>query len=248
MRSEGRKNTRSPLMGVRHGRKQRNFSGTRSPASRPEPPYAASANPFSHFDCLKRGGSCSPSDGAGPHSGIGWAWFGGHGEKEIATLTQPVTLEGTLATLSFFLSVNRASIDRNGAWSIYLDDTQLFSINDGSVGDYEFQDLDISDFADGLTHILRFEAVFEGTAITNFFVDDIMLQTCAPRRPTGGERVEPEDDSSGTGVSETGLPSETETGPNSETGARGEAGTGGGSEDAPPTGSDGESGTTANEP
>jgi len=157
--------------------------------------------------------SCSPTDGAGPHSGNGWAWFGGHEEMETAALTQFVTLDGTLATLSFFVSVNRASVRRNGAFAIYLDGTQLFSVGDFAVTDYEFLELDISDFADGRLHVLRFEAVFEGTAITNFFVDDVLLQTCTPKRPTDGEGTGGE---SGTG-NESGTDSATATGDASST-------------------------------
>jgi len=204
----------------------------------PTPNWVETTGVFPTIICDE---SCSPTDGAGPHGGTGWAWFGGHGEMETATLSQPVTLDGTVATLSFFFSINRASIDNNGVFAVYLDDTQLFAQNDGVVGGYQHIELDISDFADGLTHMLRFESVFSGTAITNFFVDDVTLQTCAPSGSSGVERTDP---STGTG-NETGTGGGTETDAGT-TGSSSDAATGTG--DASSVGSEGESSAAADAP
>lgn len=36
--------------------------------------------------------------------------------------------------------------------------------------------IDVSAFADGAAHVLRFESTIDAGAVTNFFVDDVRLQ------------------------------------------------------------------------
>lgn len=134
--------------------------------------------------------------GSGAYSGTWWAWFGGIGSAvEDSTLEQDVTIPSGTQYLNFYLEIF-FTIDQNnptdiatGYLRVLVDGTNLFEVthNDQSTYSvYRAVSIDISAYADGSSHTLRFVSHTEPAAdepiavkTLNFFVDDICMSDTA---------------------------------------------------------------------
>ncbi|MGZ8244074.1 PEP-CTERM sorting domain-containing protein [Methylomagnum sp.] len=86
--------------------------------------------------------------------------------------TAPIPLGA--ATLSFFLEI--PAIDSPSDFlKVFVDGTEVFSINATAVMAYMQQSVDISAFADGAPHVLSFQSttISANGNVSNFFVDDV---------------------------------------------------------------------------
>ncbi len=122
--------------------------------------------------------------GAGPHSGDGWAWFGGLAtERDAASIRQTITFpRAKSATLQFYLRIPAAFA--GDALEVMVDDMQIaaFGADDAEAyAGYELVALDVSDYADGKAHALIFKSITGNSGNTSFFVDDVCLVTTASR-------------------------------------------------------------------
>jgi subtilisin family serine protease len=121
--------------------------------------------------------TCDPGSGTGPHSGDWWARFGGALLTETGSLDQDVTIPLGNAQLSFWLEIPEAGT--RGLIEASIDGSVLFSATEAIAGlyvPYRQVTLDVSAYADGSSHNLRFESTTDaGAGKTSFFVDDVSL-------------------------------------------------------------------------
>lgn len=143
---------------------------------------------------------------AGPEEGDVWAWFGGTADAVTETLEQTVTLPrgdaelefqlwaGAVSTSSFSLQVslddteiftfssddlNREDDEEDGEEE---DDTTLAGLAAGDedgedyTEGYEDVELDLSDYTDDKTHVLRFTFTKDGLGDTNLSLDEVSLE------------------------------------------------------------------------
>ena len=126
--------------------------------------------------------NCDPYNGCFPHSGSWWAWFGGDPFGESASLQQEVRFPaGDTATLDFYLTIPDA--ETPAYLRVFLDGNLLFEATEADIdtyADYTLVPLDVSAYADGGDHLLRFESTTEAGGITNFWVDDICVIVTTP--------------------------------------------------------------------
>jgi uncharacterized repeat protein (TIGR01451 family) len=133
---------------------------------------------------------CSVSrcgNGAGtslPRTGEWWAWFGGAAGPETAYLEQEMIMPaGGEAFLSFWLwngDTGMAGVDR---FQVLMDGAEVFRAAAGHpwyTSGYAEAKVDLSPWADGKPHRLRFQGVQTSRRITNFSLDDVSLVGCAP--------------------------------------------------------------------
>jgi len=124
------------------------------------------------------------------HGGTYLAWFGGiqaSDPTEIGTLQQSVTIPNGTATLSFWLIIGSAA-DRPGDFlKVKIDSTSVFTVTNlerAGYGAWTQVTVPVSAFANGGAHTVRFESTVETGGNTNFFVDDIALDSqpigCTP--------------------------------------------------------------------
>jgi hypothetical protein len=113
------------------------------------------------------------------HDGTYCAWFGGFGTLHTADITQTVTISNTGgAALSFWLFTATISGDE---MTVSMDGTPIFTVNDSNAGQYSAGytqvTLDVSSYADGGSHDLRFSGAVVGDGI---FVDLVSLNDDLP--------------------------------------------------------------------
>jgi hypothetical protein len=141
---------------------------------------------------------CQPEPDFGARTGSWWAWFGGlksgtnGASPEEASLSQEVMLPAddgdSSATLRFYLRRERCSADPDDKaidrLVVELDSQEFFAATatDPDCGSevYQEQVVDLSSALIGAeqTAELRFYAILNGDALTNFFVDDVSLFAC----------------------------------------------------------------------
>jgi len=122
--------------------------------------------------------------GTGPRTGMYWAWFGGLAAYEEGSLDQDVVLTVGTATLTFYLEAIVCDSPADYL-EVLIDSTQVYSVTGasalcGNLG-HTLQTVDVSAFADGGTHNIMFysETFANNGGVTNFFVDDVMLDNTA---------------------------------------------------------------------
>ena len=130
---------------------------------------------------------CSPSScgTSGARTGTWWASFGGPiGVTETASLQQTVVIPQGKAWLSFYLRNPESSGNGTDALRVRVDGTQVLSIPTGNsiyMAGYARVVVDLSTYANGGSHTIRFETTTSGSpAATKFFVDDVFLTLCEP--------------------------------------------------------------------
>jgi hypothetical protein len=129
---------------------------------------------------------CGTGLGTGPHSGDWWAWFGGISAAETGFVRQQVTLDPGVAELRFWLEIPAASGTGQDFLSVSIDGTEVFSVTDADAASFPVYTevvVDVSEFADGGTHLLSFDSSVFGGGTTNFFLDDVLLDVQAPDGP-----------------------------------------------------------------
>lgn len=122
---------------------------------------------------------CDPKCGvSGAHTGLWWAWFGGAGTiAEYGYVSQSVTIPAnSTPRLEFYLWNRDSSGNGVDDFRVIMDGNEIFSIYAGNplfTGGYTLVDLDLSPFADGSPHLLKFDSNSTGTATTNVDLDDV---------------------------------------------------------------------------
>ena len=128
--------------------------------------------------------SCGNGSGSGPRSGTYWVWFGGIiGVEETSSMEQTVTIPtGPTATLNFWLEIPVAAT--TGLMNVLIDGTPIFTVTQAGAAAYPTYtqvSLDVTPWADGASHSLRFSATTAaGAGVLNFFIDDISLTVAEP--------------------------------------------------------------------
>ncbi len=141
-------------------------------------------------DCGDGGGT------AGPRTGSVWGWFGGtNSDWENAHLYQTVTFPSSgLGTLQFYFWIGAAEpgSDAGDVFSFTVGDVVMFTasaLQAGQYPNYTLISLDVSGFADGQAHQIRFGSLTRDQAV-NFNLDDVSLTNCAPlEQPNSGPKA-----------------------------------------------------------
>lgn len=121
----------------------------------------------------------------GPRTGNWYAWFGGTSSAETATLTQTKAISAGPKLLSFYLRWGSAP-DPAATFKVTLDGTVIFALTGATsspyAGAYTRAAIDVSAYADGAAHVLKFELVSAGGGggATSVYVDDIALTSLHP--------------------------------------------------------------------
>jgi S-layer homology domain len=146
-----------------------------------------------------------------PRTGNSWAWFGGNNANddavEIASAEQTITFPSgaSSVTLDFYLRIGFVTAPFTDTLEVQVDDVtqQLFAEPSTPEGSYTLRSLDLTAFADGAAHTIKFlytQATPANDNKANFDVDDVTLDiACAPLTPMA-LAVDP----SGNGVLEPG--------------------------------------------
>ncbi|HOE35758.1 MAG: S8 family serine peptidase [Anaerolineaceae bacterium] len=121
---------------------------------------------------------CGTGTGTGPHTGDVWSWFGGSSSGDTGYVSQDVLILPGTAEMTFY--VEQYVCGTAGAsnyLALKIDGTEIWR-TDGSdpacgVLGYRLVTVDVSDFADGDTHEIKFDSVTVDSG--NFFVDDVEL-------------------------------------------------------------------------
>jgi hypothetical protein len=124
---------------------------------------------------------CTEDPGAEPYEGTWFAWFGGLPQPEVASVEQTVTIDGETAYLSFRFEINAAAGTGDDTFVVSIDGVSVFMVSDADVDRFDTYtpvSIDVSEYADGGDHVVRFEADFPGTGLSNFFLDSVELLTC----------------------------------------------------------------------
>ncbi len=137
--------------------------------------------------------SCGTGGGtAGPNTGSWWAWFGGIGALEVATVDQGITFtSGSTVALDYFLWIG---VDGSGTdpFTVEMDGAvqkTIISNDPAFAAGYTMDSVDLSAFADGAAHNLLFRGGNTPVGTTNFNLDDISVTITAPPPPVGGVEV-----------------------------------------------------------
>ncbi len=111
-------------------------------------------------------------------SGTYWLWLGGANSTEIGSVDQDVVIPTGAATLAFWLLLGDSGAV--ASMDVSIDGDVLFSVTEADAATYVTYTevtMDVSAYADGNSHNLRFESTEYGTASSNFnfHVDDVSL-------------------------------------------------------------------------
>ncbi|RKZ71940.1 MAG: hypothetical protein DRR19_32295 [Candidatus Parabeggiatoa sp. nov. 1] len=117
------------------------------------------------------------------HSGEYFAWFGSAFPARSGSVEQTLIMPVGTTALSFWLQM--PSAESLGYLQVSIDSNPIFGVTEADVAkysDYTPVTVDISAYADGGIHNLRFESIVVGGAAMRFFVDDVALTstTCLP--------------------------------------------------------------------
>ena len=117
------------------------------------------------------------------HSGEYFAWFGSAFPARSGSVEQTLIMPVGTTALSFWLQIPSAGSP--GYLQVSIDSNPIFGVTEADVAkysDYTPVTVDISAYADGGIHNLRFESIVVGGAAMRFFVDDVALTstTCLP--------------------------------------------------------------------
>lgn len=129
---------------------------------------------------------CGTGTGTGPRSGVYWSWFGGIQTYEYSWIEQPVTIpSGYNATLTFWLE-QRVCDSSADYMRVLIDGVEVYRTRGnsslcGRLG-YTQQTVNVSAFASGSPRTLRFQSEIYANngGVTNFFLDDIVLDATPP--------------------------------------------------------------------
>lgn len=155
-------------------------------AGTPNPSWTEASTNFGTPLCTVA--DCGTGGGTGPFAGTWWAWFGGIGAAETASVSQSITIPTGDAELQFQFEVPVCNGGAGDFIEVTLDGDVLMTHTcaDGLIDPYELQTIDVSAYADDGTYDLVFNSVSGSSgSADNFFVDDVIV--CA----TGAEPPPP---------------------------------------------------------
>ena len=119
---------------------------------------------------------------AGPEEGEVWAWFGGTADAVTETLEQTITLARGDVELEFQLWAGAVSASVF-SFEVSLDDTVIYTLTsddlldeDDFTGGYADVELDLSDYTDDKSNVLRFTISKDGLGDTNLSLDEVSLE------------------------------------------------------------------------
>ena len=130
---------------------------------------------------------------AAPRTGLIWAWFGGAGSTstipEIGSLEQTVTIaSSSTATLNFYMWIGSYG-SATDIFNVKMDGTVVFTTfadNAAYATGYTLVTVDLTAYANGGSHVLRFDATQYTTTATNINVDDVSLDV-VPAGPSAND-------------------------------------------------------------
>lgn len=132
--------------------------------------------------------------GVGPRTGEWWAWFGGTNSAEEGFLQQRKRIAAGPKTLTFWIWWSAGNHPAS-TFKVKLDGTAVFTITGATNAAYRSDwtpvSIDISAYADGNMHTLRFEQSNQAGQLTNIHVDDISLGSPAAPTATPSPTVTP---------------------------------------------------------
>lgn len=122
--------------------------------------------------------SCFAIDFNFARTGQWWAWLGNFSSDTF--VSQTVFLDaGQPVVLKFYFGNIGSDPGGDDRLEVYIDDQlvfQRFEFNPTVQFEYELVNIDLSDFADGQEHVVRFRGTdFSGNS-TTFFVDDVSIR------------------------------------------------------------------------
>jgi hypothetical protein len=125
-----------------------------------------------------------------PHSGDYVAWFGGwNSGSESQSISQTVTLPAGGPLYLNYYRETVFQVDTSANLVVSIDGTAVETTDLGTQADldYVLHSIDISAFADGASHELKFQYDYSDEASVSdgsTFIDDVTIgSTPAPRRP-----------------------------------------------------------------
>lgn len=132
-------------------------------------------------------GSCSKGGVSSAHTGDWWSWFGGWSATGTAAYTayasQSVTIpSGSPRFLNFWKQAARAAADTTAdTFSVTIDGTEVHSEVVGTEDKaYVGQSVDVSTYADGASHEVKFTLAHSGAGgDASYFLDDVTLDCTA---------------------------------------------------------------------
>ena len=121
---------------------------------------------------------CGTGTGTGPRTGDVWSWFGGSYSGDSGYVSQDVTIGVGLAELSFYVEQYVCGIGGvNNYLRLLIDDHEIWRTDgtDPACGVFGYRqiELDVSAYADGNLHEIKFDSNTVGEG--NFFLDDVEL-------------------------------------------------------------------------
>lgn len=135
-------------------------------------------------------GWCGTGAGtAGPRTGTDWTWFGGAGTTgaETGYVEQLVTIpSGATATLTFYLWVGTWGGTPGDYFDVSVDSTSVFNLTGSQLNTapyntgYGLATVDISAYADGGSHAVRFTGRQNAAVNVNMNLDDISIVAVTP--------------------------------------------------------------------
>jgi len=146
-------------------------------AGTPNPTWTeVSSNPIGTPIC--QASVCGVGGGTGPSDGLFWAWFGGTKQLHESSVSQSVVIPSTEKELTFDLEI--PTCDSLSDYVEVLIDNNQEMLVDGSnplcgIDGYSTQSVDISGFADGGAHEIKFhsETFAVNGGVSNFFIDHV---------------------------------------------------------------------------
>jgi subtilisin family serine protease len=121
---------------------------------------------------------CGTGNATGPHTGSAWTWFGGSNSGDTGYMAQDVEIPSGIATMKFWVEQHTCGAGGASTYmALQLDGEEVWRTDGldpacGVLG-YREIEVDVSDFADGGTHEVKFYSVTVGSG--NFFLDDVEL-------------------------------------------------------------------------
>jgi hypothetical protein len=128
---------------------------------------------------------CGFGGGTGPHTGDWWAWFGGIPAFEEGAVSQSLVIPLSASTIEFYLEIPVASGNGVDFVELTIDGFQIYeALESDSTGvGYTLVSVPLGGFADGGIHTVEFHSIQTGPDISNFFVDDIAINSSAIECP-----------------------------------------------------------------
>ncbi|HET7842795.1 MAG TPA: DUF11 domain-containing protein [Xanthomonadales bacterium] len=155
-------------------------------ASGDSPAWTEASSNFGSPLCTTAG--CGTGGGsAGPRTGTVWTWFGGIGALEVGSMEQALVIPTGATQLEFWTRFGACAGGAADFLRLTIDGTEVFRRDSTYAGCGEtayVQNLvNISSFANGASHTLRFESTTgTGGAASNHNLDDVSIlgtPTCA---------------------------------------------------------------------